>query len=113
MIAVVGLTFASKGGGGDKKKSPNFPFKTTFTPIRTANGFTLKTGPAYTGSYLLSQDKTPGYVSMNTITTFQKGNTIFVLPYKYKLTVSTPPPSLGLSGRNNLQAFDLKITMHK
>ncbi len=100
LIAVVGLTFASKGGGGDKKKAPAFPFKSSFTPIRTTNGFTLKAGPAYTGSYLLGQETTQNYISLNTITTYQKGNTIFVLPYKYKVTTS---PYLNLSGKTNLQ----------
>lgn len=110
LVAVVGLTFASKGGGGDKKKAPAFPFKTSFTPIRTTNGFTLKAGPAYTGSYLLGQETTQNYISLNTITTYQKGNTIFVLPYKYKVTTS---PYLNLSGKTNMQVLDFKFSLHK
>lgn len=110
LIAVVGLTFASKGGGGDKKKSSANPFKSSFTPIRTTNGFTLKVGPSYAGSYLLGQEKNPNYISLNTITTYQKGNTIFVLPYKYKVPVS---PYLNLAGKTNLQVLDFRIQMHK
>jgi hypothetical protein len=111
LIAVVGLTFASKGGGGGAKKKPaSFPFKSSFTPIRTTTGFTLKVGPAYTGSYLLGQERTPHYVSLNTITTYQKGNTIFVLPYKYKVATS---PYLNLPGKTNLQLLDFRIQMHK
>jgi hypothetical protein len=110
LVAVVGLTFASKGGGGDKKKTPAYPFKSTFTPIRTSNGFTLKVGPSYAGSYLLGQEKTPNYISLNTIATYQKGNTIFVLPYKYKVPTS---PYLNLSGKTNLQVLDFRIQMHK
>ena len=110
LVAVVGLAIASKGGGGDKKNTPSFPFKSSFTPIRTANGFTLKAGPAYTGSFLLGQEKTANYISLNTIATYQKGNTIFVLPYKYKVPTS---PYLNLSGKTNLQVLDFKIRMHK
>jgi hypothetical protein len=111
LVAIVGLTFASKGGGGgDKKKTTSFPFKSSFTPIRTTTGFTLKVGPAYTGSYLLGQERTPHYVSLNTITTYQKGNTIFVLPYKYKVTTS---PYLNLPGKTNLQVLDFRIQMHR
>ena len=111
LLAIVGLTFASKGGGGgDKKKSTSFPFKSSFTPIRTTTGFTLKAGPAYTGSYLLGQERTPHYVSLNTITTYQKGNTIFILPYKCKVTTS---PYLNLPGKTNLQVLDFRIQMHK
>ncbi len=111
LLAIVGLTFASKGGGGgDKKKATSIPFKSSFTPIRTTTGFTLKAGPAYTGSYLLGQERTPHYVSLNTITTYQKGNTIFILPYKCKVTTS---PYLNLSGKTNLQVLDFRIQMHK
>jgi hypothetical protein len=110
LLAVVGLAFASKGGGGGKKAATKFPFKNTFTPIRTTTGFTLKAGPSFSGSYFLSQEKTGNTMSFNTISTYQKGNTIFVLPYKYKVTTS---PYLDLSGKNNLQVFDLKIRMHK
>ena len=110
LIVVAGLAFASKGGGGDKKKAANIPFKNNFTPIRTTNGFTLKAGPSYTGSYLLSQERTHNSVSFNTIATYQTGNTVFVIPYKYKVSTS---PYLNLSGKTNLQVFDLKIRMHK
>ena len=56
LIAVGFLTFASKGGGGgDKDKK--VPVTNHFTPIRTTNGFTLKSGPVYRGSQLFSQQK--------------------------------------------------------
>lgn len=110
LIVVAGLTFASKGGGGDKKKAANIPFKNNFTPIRTTNGFTLKAGPSYTGTYMLSQQRTNNTVSFNTIATYQRGNTLFVIPYKYKVSTS---PYLNLSGKTNLQVFDLKIKMHR
>lgn len=111
LIVVASLAFASKGGGGDKKKAAaNMPFKNNFTPIRTTNGFTLKTGPSYTGSYLLGQEKTNNTISFTTIATYQKGNTVFILPYKYKVNTS---PYLNLGGKTNLQVLDLRIKMHK
>ncbi|GGB25710.1 hypothetical protein [Puia dinghuensis] len=106
MVAVVGLAFASKGGGGDKK-SGNVPLKTNFTPIRTTNGFTLKTGPTFTGSYFLGAEKKDNYVSFNTLVTFEKGNGIFIMPYRYKVNSSV---FLHNSG-NNLQLLDLRINM--
>jgi len=108
MIAVVGLTFASKGGGGDKKNT-NIPLKTNFTPIRTTNGFTLKAGPSYAGSYVLGQEKTDNHISFNTLITYQKGNSIYILPYKYKVNTSVYLNNTG----NNLQLLDLRIRMHK
>ena len=110
LTAVVGLSFASKGGGGEKKKDNNVPLKTNFTPIRTTNGFTLKTGPTYTGSYLMGQEKTENYISFHTLVTYQKGNSIYIMPYKYRLNNSSI--YLNNSG-SNLQLLDLRIKMHK
>lgn len=112
MVAIVGLAFASKGGGGDKdKKSSNrIPLKTEFTPIRTTGTFTLKSGPSYTGSFVLGQEKTKNYVSINTLVTYEKGNSIFIIPYNYR--VNTPALMDG-SRKTNLQLLDLRIKMHR
>jgi hypothetical protein len=110
MFAVVGLAFASKGGGGDKK-SASTPLKTNFTPIRTTNGFTLKVGPSFTGSYLLGTEKKANYVSFNTLVTFEKGNSIYIMPYRYRVNSSL---FLHNSAGNSLQLLDLHINMpHK
>src|SRR5882757_2195495 len=84
LLAVVGLSFASKGGGGDKKSGNKVPIKTEFVPIRTTGNFTLKAGPAYSGSFFLGQEKTKTTISFNTLITYEKGNSIFIMPYKYK-----------------------------
>ena len=109
LIAVVGLTFASKGGGGEKKKDNGVPLKTSFTPIRTSSGFTLKAGPTYTGSYLLGTEKTTNYVSFNTLVTYERGNSVFILPYRYKMNTSV---YLNNSG-SNLRLLDLRVSLHK
>ncbi|HEX9512598.1 MAG TPA: hypothetical protein VF939_19030 [Puia sp.] len=110
MITIVGLAFASKGGGGDKKSNNRTPLKTEFVPIRTTATFTLKAGPSYTGSFLLGQEKTKNYLSINSLVTYQKGNSIFIIPYTYK--VNTPTLMDG-SRKTNLQLFDLRIKMHR
>ncbi len=109
LVGVVAFAFASKGGGGEKKKS-NIPLKTDFTPIRTTTGFTLKAGPAYRGSYFLSEEKDKNAVSYNTLITYQKGNTIFILPSTYRVNINYPAIPVQ---KSNLQLLDLKIKMHK
>ena len=104
LIAVVAITFASKGGA-KKNKLPN----TDFVPVRTTTGFTLKSGPSYGGSHILSQQKSTNSFSFNSVVTYQKGNTIYIMPYKYKVSV----PSLNTSGKSNLQFFGVKIKMPK
>ena len=111
MVAAVGLAFASKGGGGEKNNTKNVPLKTNFTPIRTTSGFTLKAGSSMTANYLLGAEKTPNYVSFNTLITYQKGNSLYVMPYKYKINTNM---FLNTSG-SNMRLLDLRINvnMHK
>ncbi len=111
MAAVVGLAFASKGGGGEKKDTKNVPLKTNFTPIRTTSGFTLKAGSNMTANYLLATVRTPQYVSFSTLVTYQKGNSLYVMPYKYRINTSM---FLNTSG-SNMRLLDLRINvnMHK
>ena len=110
LVAVVGLAFASKGGGGDKKNAKTVPLKTEFTPIRTTGNFTLKASPAYSGSFFLGQEKTKTTISFNTLVTYEKGNSIFIMPYKYKVNI--PGLSDG-TNKTNLQLLDLRIKMHR
>ena len=107
LITVVGLADASKGGGGEKKKD-NSSFKTNFTPIRTTSGFTLKAGPTLTGNYFLSAEKTNNYVSFNTLITYQKGNSVYVMPYHYKINTSM---YLDNSNKTNLGLLDLRVNL--
>lgn len=107
LLAMVGLALASKGGGGDKKA--NMPLKTSFVPIRTTTGFTLKTGPTFTGSMVTGAEKTPDYVSVHTLITYQHGNTTYIMPHTYHF-------NSGVYMRNtsgsNLSLLDLRINMH-
>jgi hypothetical protein len=108
LVAIVGLALASKGGGGDNKKA-NIPLKTNFIPIRTTSGFTLKTGPTYTGSFATTTEKTPQYVSFNTLVTYQKGNMTYIMPHTYRINSSV---YLKNNSGSNLSLLDLRINMH-
>ena len=110
MLAIVGLAFASKGGGGDKKKDNSIPLKTEFVPIRTTNSFTLKAGPSYSGSIILSQEKTKTSISFSSLITYEKGNSVFVMPYKYKVNTAS---MFENAPKNSLQLIDFHINMHK
>jgi hypothetical protein len=106
-ITVVSLAYASMGGGGEKKNTNN-SLKTNFTPIRTTNGFTLKAGPSLTANYSLGAEKTSNYVSFNTLITYQKGNSVYVMPYHYKINTSM---YLDNSNNSNLRMLDLRINV--
>jgi hypothetical protein len=103
LLGVVGLALASSGGGKAKSKSS---VETGFATNKSYSGFTLKAGPRYTGSQLFSTQKSGNVVLFNSVVTYQKGNTVYILPYKYKM--STKP---GL--RSNLNVVDLKFNLHR
>jgi hypothetical protein len=108
LVAIVGLALASKGGGGDKPKA-NTALKTNFVPIRTTTGFTLKAGPSFMGSTILNTQKTPEYVSFQTLITYQRGNTTFIMPRTYKVNSSV---FMHNNSGSNLNMLDLRINMH-
>lgn len=108
LVAFVGLAWASKGGGGDKQKA-NMPLKTNFVPIRTTSGFTLKSGPTYTGSMMVGTEKTQEFVSFNTLITYQRGNMTYIMPHTYKINSSV---YMRNSSGSNLSLLDLRINMH-
>ena len=105
LVGTVVLALASSGGGGSKKKSLAAA-RQGFTPLKSSYGLTLKAGPNYTGSYIYSTQHN-NILSYNTLVTYQKGNTIFILPYKYKLNTSR------IASKSNLNALDLKISIRK
>jgi hypothetical protein len=104
LVGFAALAFASMGGGGAKKSKT---VKADFVPIRTTNGFTLKAGPSYHGSLIFGQEKNKNVISFNSVVTYQKGNTTYILPYKYRMQTSS------MESRNNMQLFNLKLKMHK
>ena len=108
LVIIVVLAFASKGGGGDKKSGS---FKSEFTPIRSLNTFTLRTSSVYSGSYTFYHEKENNRLSVNTSITYQRGNTLYILPYKYKVSMG---PATGVEvQKTNLQFLGVKIKMPK
>jgi hypothetical protein len=104
MIGIVALAAASSGGGGTKKKSI---LKPELTPIRTSTGYSMRPGIRYTGSQILSSQKTRSGVTFNTLATYQKGNTVFILPNQYRVNTAK-------SGfKSNFKMIDFKIKLNK
>lgn len=104
MIGAVALAAVASSGGGKKKSEE--PLKPAYTPIRTTNGFTLKAGPSYTGSHIFSTERNRNVVTLGAVVTYQKGNTVYILPQQVKMV--TKPVF-----KSNFKLLDLKIKLHK
>ena len=107
LLAITVLAFASKGGGEKKKHSA---FENTFTPIDAASSFTLKKAPTYSGTLMNFQLQANNRLSVNAMITYQRGNTTYILPYQYKVTIG---PVSDNKGKTNLQFLGVKIQMPK
>ena len=87
-------TFADRGVGRKKTKvSLNIVNNTSFSK---ALSFNLKTGLKYKGSLLSSVETNKNSILYNSLVTYQKGNTIYVIPYKQRVVV--PEMKQGYTG---------------
>jgi hypothetical protein len=96
------FSFASMGGGGTKPKAS--VSSALFTPIRATSVFTLKAGPSYRGSNIFNNTKVDNFITFNSVITYQKGNTTYILPYKHRVSIS--------AGKSNLQVVNLRVNIH-
>ena len=88
--AVVGVAVSAFADRGIGKKSKN----RVDMNISTANGFknsislNLKTGLKYTGSLLVQQQSSGSNILTNSLVTYQKGNTVYIVPSKQVMVTS-------------------------
>ncbi|MDB5201450.1 MAG: hypothetical protein JWQ27_859 [Ferruginibacter sp.] len=96
-VLTVGIypTFADRGVGKKAKTKITLNIKPTGT-FKNNLSFNLKSGLTYTGSLLSNTRTTGNSISYNTLVTYQKGNTIYIVPYKQKLVV--PEVRQGYTG---------------
>lgn len=106
MLGFAGLAFASMGGEKRAKKSNRVV--ADFVPIKTSNGFTLKSGPAYKGSITLNSRENTSNFSFNTLVTYQKGNTTFIMPFNNRISLGK-----AVTNCNSTQLLRLKVRMQK
>jgi hypothetical protein len=106
LMLCVGLTFFAVASiGGDKNKSKPKAVASNFLPLRTSKGYTLKSGPSYRGNIILKEERTPGAITYNSLITYQKGTSTYILPNKYRVPVQ--------SSKSNLQLINLRIKLCK
>lgn len=80
-------TFADRGINkkARNKVTLNIPTNNNFKKALSLN---LKTGLIYKGSLISVSDKNNFSAISNNLVTYQKGNTIYIVPYKQKIVVS-------------------------
>jgi len=87
------VAIADRGGFGRRNKI-HFNIITLNT-LKNSIAFNLKSGLNYRGTSLLNQQQVGNSIFSNSIASYQKGNTIYILPYKQKALIQSYSPSSG------------------
>ncbi len=102
IAVLIGIAFSSMADRGIGRKSKNKVMLNIITPSTSLNSlkksisFNLRLGLKYTGSLLTQQESTAKYMMSNTLVTYQKGNTVYIIPYKEKIAI--PEMKQGYAG---------------
>lgn len=95
LFSTTQIALADRGIGRKSKSKVTLNISTP-TIIRNSVSLNLKTGLKYTGSVFLNQKNYGNSVVNNTLVTYQKGNTVYIIPYKQKVLV--PEIKQGYTG---------------
>ncbi len=104
LLTVTGVAYASIANRGIGKRNKNKislniinPYRGAAFNLRSAIAFNLKLGLKYTGSLTTTyQQFSHSSITSNTLVTYQKGNTVYIIPYKQKVAV--PEMRQGYTG---------------
>jgi hypothetical protein len=86
LVSVGTIAFADRGAG-KKSKAKTILNISTATPLKSSIFGSLKSGLTYKGSLLTTRQTSTGSMVNNSLMTYQKGNTTYIIPYKSKITV--------------------------
>jgi len=108
LFCVTAFAFASIGGGGNN--SANKKLRSGYTPVRTSQGFYLRSPLNYSGSLIHKADKLNTTVNFNSLVTYRNnnGNVTYIVPNNYRLSTSCSAQT-----RSNLQLLNLRIKLSR
>ena len=98
IITLSGVAFsalADKGIGKKNKTKVSLNINTS-NSLRNSISLNLKSGLKYTGSLLVNQQSEGNSILSNTLLTYQKGNTVYIIPHKQIIAV--PEMRQGYTG---------------
>ena len=97
LVGVAHLAFASFTGSSENKSKNLYSLKNFNKNFyKSASPFSLRAGFQYKGSQLISIKKEEnGEYTLSSMMRYEKGNTVYIYPYKHKISVpkfKTPTP---------------------
>ncbi len=94
LVSVTGVVFADRGTGKKSKAKTTLNINSSSSSLKNSILANIKNGLAYKGSFLATTrtTNTNSALTSNTLMTYQKGNTTYILPYKNKITTADMRP---------------------
>ena len=86
-ISFVSLWASADRGGFGRKRSNIHLNITTLSTLRSSIYYNLRSGLSYKGSTYLGQEQVGNSFYANTLISYKKGNTVYILPYKHKILI--------------------------
>lgn len=77
--------FATLGDGGKKSASATKSLLSQKASTYNFKSFSLKSGYQYRGSQPFTMEQDKSFIMLNTVITYQKGNSTYILPMKKKV----------------------------
>ena len=88
LLAVCAISaFAVLGDKGKTPKNRSLLSNQNFTVVR--GSFSLKSNYNFRGSQVIDPTEKNEYINLNTVVTYQRGNTTYVVPLKKKIFITT------------------------
>jgi hypothetical protein len=95
LFGIAHVAIADKGAGRKNKAKVVLNISTP-TTLTNSISFNLKSGLTYKGSLLVNQQTVGSLLMSSSIITYQKGNTIYIIPYKHQFIM--PDVQQGYTG---------------
>jgi len=96
LLSGIGFSAMADKGIGKKNKNKVTLNINTGNSLRNAVTLNLKTGLKYTGSLLVNQQFDGTTLSKNSLLTYQKGNTVYIIPQRQVIVI--PDMKQGYTG---------------
>ncbi len=87
--------FAVLGDKGKTPKNRSLLSNESFTFVR--GNFSLKSNYNFRGSQVINPIQRNEYINLNTVVTYQRGNTTYVVPLKKKILITTQNAGFTIS----------------
>lgn len=103
VFVTVGLAAFATLGDGNAKNKKSALLANRYSSV-TPGKLSLKSGYQYRGSQIISQKSQNNVISLNSVITYQKGNTTYIVPLKANLSTAGTEKvkfSLGIPSLHN------------